>query len=273
MLKKIKIDLNKKTKHFSLLDSFICRRFNAYKEPQRKGVPKGEKIGVSPKKYLAALLSLKNLKQKYIAEIANSTHNSVRKWNTEDDFLDLTDNFKTEYAEYVIKHLKKRSKRQLELRDEYFALSPLEMIDTPPTLLSLSEFYDLNQYEFWTLVRTFHKLIKVMEDLGKKAVLLVGPEQDVALSYQCSDILSLISPFTLKKSKGVKESRCVEVIPTEALKRNQFTAIRIILGHELKTKGQMSEDTLKKTIWLMHREADSYNEIDMEVPLKGVKIE
>ena len=54
----------------TLFCRFIEEKYAAYREPKRKGTPKGDPIGLSKKKYLAALMMLLDLPLKSIAGFA-----------------------------------------------------------------------------------------------------------------------------------------------------------------------------------------------------------
>ena len=88
MVKKIKTDITVQRDNLSF--AFIAEKSVVYEEPERKGTPRGEKIGFPKKKYLASLfVGISNFKAKDLAEGLQKhglTHGLIRKWKTEDDF-------------------------------------------------------------------------------------------------------------------------------------------------------------------------------------------
>ena len=74
----------------SLFD-FMVDKIKSYVEPQRKGTPRGEKIGFPLKKYVATLyVGLTKLTLKEVAEVAGGkfgfSYSLLRKWSSEVDF-------------------------------------------------------------------------------------------------------------------------------------------------------------------------------------------
>ena len=88
----------RKTKPKTLLKDFIDQQMASYFEPQRKGTPKGEQIGLSDKKYCAVLNLLYNHKLKDIASWSNISYGVLRKWKTEAPFLSELHLLETKYA-------------------------------------------------------------------------------------------------------------------------------------------------------------------------------
>ena len=70
----------------NFLTNYIDEQLRMYAEPQRKGTPRGESIGMGQKKFHACLLSLSNTMQKDIAEKVGVGYGLVRKWGTEKEF-------------------------------------------------------------------------------------------------------------------------------------------------------------------------------------------
>jgi len=65
---------------------YVATKVTEYTEPQRKGTPKGEPIGISKKKLHATLLALTDMRGKKVAAIVGVSHGLYRKWKTEDNF-------------------------------------------------------------------------------------------------------------------------------------------------------------------------------------------
>lgn len=82
------------------LGGFIQRKLREYVEPSREGTPKGEPIGLSKKKYHAALLAgLTSLDLKQVAREVHVSYDLVRKWRTEDAFSDVGYDAAVEFAD------------------------------------------------------------------------------------------------------------------------------------------------------------------------------
>jgi len=76
-------------KEKSILQEFISAKLKAHRKPKKKGVPRGEPIGPSHKKFHASLLMLTRGSQKSIAEKVRSSHSLILKWRTEEQFRQL----------------------------------------------------------------------------------------------------------------------------------------------------------------------------------------
>lgn len=80
-----------------ILGAFIEAKLRGYVEPERAGTPKGEPIGMSRKKYHAALLGLTSVDLRKQAKQIGVSYGVLRKWRTEEAFdlcIDqLTDEF------------------------------------------------------------------------------------------------------------------------------------------------------------------------------------
>lgn len=80
------------------IGKFIQNRLDTYKEPQREGTKKGDRIGFSKKKYLATLMMLLNTTQDCIAKTIGVSHGLLRKWNTEAEFKKIVEAHCREFA-------------------------------------------------------------------------------------------------------------------------------------------------------------------------------
>jgi transcriptional regulator with XRE-family HTH domain len=98
-------------KQETLLSRFIMEKIDKYIEPQRRGIARGEKVGLSLDKYIASLFMLYNMKQKEMAEKIGISHGLLRKWNTEEDFQTMVLKHCEEFAEIVCKYLKEKVKK------------------------------------------------------------------------------------------------------------------------------------------------------------------
>ena len=94
----IRFKINIKTS--TLLLDFLNGKINKYREPQRRGTRKGEVIGLSLVKYIAALRSLYKVKIKDVAEQLGVSYGLLRKWRTEEVFKKQVASFEKEFAKY-----------------------------------------------------------------------------------------------------------------------------------------------------------------------------
>ena len=107
-------------KQITLLEKFINKKAKSYKEPQRRGVKKGDIIGFSRKKYLAALYSITNSSQREVARFAGTSTGVVLKWRTEQAFREKIDSLSNEFiavvADYTLKQVKEVHKVEDKIR-------------------------------------------------------------------------------------------------------------------------------------------------------------
>lgn len=134
----------------TVLEKFIREKLETYKEPVRRGVPKGSPIGFPYAKYKASLLFLTNHSQKYIAHRSGTSLGTIRVWRTQEEFQSQMEKHRREFAHRFIERMKERAdenvKRHRSLEDPG--------LETPLTIV---EFKDLGSYH--------HKLIKLITDL------------------------------------------------------------------------------------------------------------
>jgi hypothetical protein len=251
----------------SLLDVFAGKKIDLYEEPERRGTPRGEPIGFTKRKYIAALLCSKDIKQKQIAEITKVSHAMLRKWRTEDKFLEVTDNFMVEFVDHLIRHLEKRAKKQLQLTEKYFELSLLDMTKTPPHELTWTEFRDVLQYDSFIIIRTLNKLLKRISDMGKKSANLKMSKQNLALYYQFVDFLEIGQHYFSKKHNiKISSSQSQfyqEFKEQDKMIRQKFNLLS--LRWDLESKKSVSEENLKNVIFTLHHSSESFIPVDMDL--------
>lgn len=90
---------------------YIARKELDYCEPQRKGTPRGEKIGFPAKKYQASLLvALTNFKLKKLADDLNKryglSYGLLKKWRTEAEFRKACEDHAEEFANFLNKKIR-----------------------------------------------------------------------------------------------------------------------------------------------------------------------
>jgi hypothetical protein len=124
----------------SLLETFIREKLDTYKEPVRRGLPKGSPIGFTYAKYKASLLFLTNNSQTDIAHGSGSPLGTIRVWRTQEEFLNQIEKNRWEFAHRFIKRMKERVdenvKRHISIEEPGFK----------GPLLTVVEFKDLGSY-------------------------------------------------------------------------------------------------------------------------------
>ncbi len=95
----------------TLLQRFIQGRIEGYEEPQRRGTPKGDKIGFPLPKYAAAVLSLTNFGQKEIAARVGVSYGVLLKWRTEEAFKHETDTHVRDFVGKLLGYIEEAEKR------------------------------------------------------------------------------------------------------------------------------------------------------------------
>jgi hypothetical protein len=80
-----------------VLGNFIENKLGEYVEPERAGTPKGQPVGLSRKKFHAALLGLTNLDLRKQAKHCRTPYGVLRKWRTEDAFYDCIGQLTSEF--------------------------------------------------------------------------------------------------------------------------------------------------------------------------------
>jgi hypothetical protein len=259
---------------FTLLDSFFKEKILEYDEPQRKGTPRGEPIGFSAKKYYAALMMLKKFPLKDLAGMINVSYGLLRKWRTEDKFIEQIEKNETDFTLRVFKHLVKRGEKQKKLRDDYFNKSVEYIAATYPPLLTLNEFNDLKFYTNSLVITIARSLPKYYEKKYKKAVDRINdiyPKTDdgdrlvLAVSSQFQSFYDI-----LKTTHGVKTKKELSGLIKEvnALTDKKIKAesklVQSIIAAEWKITGTISELVVKNAIYTIHNLSDNYTLVDMD---------
>ncbi len=90
----------------TILERFIKEKYLSYIEPQRKGTPKGDPIGLSKQKYHAALLMMTRKKSKDTARIVGVSYQMLRKWKTEKIFKENATKLCKEFARLAFASLR-----------------------------------------------------------------------------------------------------------------------------------------------------------------------
>src|SRR5262245_44256487 len=82
-----------------VLGAFIQDKLKDHVEPTRAGTPKGEAIGLSRKKFYAALLSLTSLDLRKQAKVIGVSYGVLRKWRTEESLLEEVRKLEKEFLD------------------------------------------------------------------------------------------------------------------------------------------------------------------------------
>jgi hypothetical protein len=83
----------------TLAKEFINRKLHEYKEPVRKGKAKGVTVGLSSRKYTAALLmAIYALSTQEVEEVIGTKRSLISKWHTELKFLQQMEELRTEFG-------------------------------------------------------------------------------------------------------------------------------------------------------------------------------
>lgn len=80
-----------------------------WSDPIRKGVPKGNRYGMSRKKELSARIFSTNLKVKEVADAFGTSYGLVRDWRTEQYFQDTIRKHRRRLAEKIVDNLMHRA--------------------------------------------------------------------------------------------------------------------------------------------------------------------
>lgn len=259
----------KQIKPSRLLDHFIFQKMKNYEEPTRAGTPRGDPIGYSMRKYWAAALCLKTIPLKEMAELVKVSHGLLRKWRTEDSFKKLVDELSTEYVTEVINHIVKRGIKQAELADEYFSRSVKEISKTPPPELTWNEFEDLKFYSEELMGKIMFVSIKHYESLLKEVethFTLDGPslqKEELSVYFQVETFWEIIRHYPFRKRDLSKH---FDLFDADNVGKNLFyDAILIRIDQEWSEDGELSEETLKRTIYTLHEMAKKFTPVDMDI--------
>jgi hypothetical protein len=91
-----------------LLNDFLQQKARSYVPPARVGTPRGQSVGFSREKYLAALFTVTSIDQQKLAQRVGVSYGVLRKWRTESDFKKTVAGLCKEYAALFFGHIKTR---------------------------------------------------------------------------------------------------------------------------------------------------------------------
>jgi hypothetical protein len=115
----------KPSDEISLLVKYMVQKLGSYQEPERKGTPRGDKIGFPFKKFAACIfVGLTNFSLKKITEQHGSdfgfSYGLLRKWNTEADFKAQQDEFQSEFALKIFQYIQSAIKKAFKMHTDYY---------------------------------------------------------------------------------------------------------------------------------------------------------
>lgn len=123
--------LVKHTMSNSIYTQYTIDKIAEYKEPQRKGVAKGQPIGPSKGKYIASLFYLTEgtAKEKAIALAPYGvTPSLLTKWPYQTDFQELVKQHIVEFAPLFVRKVIERNGQREEAIEKYISSTPAEKI-------------------------------------------------------------------------------------------------------------------------------------------------
>ncbi|MBN1226345.1 MAG: hypothetical protein JXA79_05090 [Deltaproteobacteria bacterium] len=241
----------KKRRPTTLLRRFIFDRAVHYDEPQRRGTPRGETVGLSYTKYLASLWMITSEKQKEIAEALGVSYGLLRKWNTEETFKEAVETNRRDFVRYFTGHIEDRCELHAQSMDRVLC-KPVEEIVTTKSLEELSfgyeEYQDGNIYSIELVSEicdALLKKIKNMEDQEKITFVLECDAVLGALKFYSGENASPVLEEELKK----RRERFAIVVETAWLMR-----IRDFLLKNETSEEDRRETVLFLSMMIQHRE-------------------
>ncbi len=171
-----------------VIEGFIDVKVEKHLDPPRKGTHKGDPIGLSQKKYKAALMSLLYLFQADVADEVGVTPGLLRKWHTETEFKETIRRCCSEFADRYLgiileeKGLGHDINEYLENNDG----QGTENLDAGPDIFQVHRVNDF--YGFRLREPLVHRLLKQAQE-GNDIALIIGA---------LSGIASLLSPVDKK---------------------------------------------------------------------------
>lgn len=177
-----------------LLSRFIEDRVKRYVAPSRRGIPRGEPIGFSERKHKGILLSLSSTELTKQAEILEVSYELLRKWRSEDRFLEEVERYATEFAEIIYL-------RFIEAVGKY---------GSQMTPIVLKEYRNkvFNDLHRWGLTTRDHVVKWLLQQMGIK-----DPERFLGPLIACMEIMMEDPKFRRRM-----ERRCISYLNQEIIK-------------------------------------------------------
>ena len=253
------------------LDNFFMEKIKNYQEPQRKGTPKGEPIGLSAQKYYAAMLMLKDYPVKELSKSVRASYGLLRKWRTEDLFKKQVEQLEADFVSELVLYLGWRGKMQKKLADDYFKKSIQHIATTPPPALTWEEFRDLNHYSPHLVALIILAVPKILENfmerLRKNYLDLSRDLSDedvgqLAMHNQYVGFFDLLKYYPFRKSGKKDKHKILEELKaqSDAWKEPYYKMSLNILSRD---SGSISEYEQKRVIYTLHYMAGKFTLVDM----------
>ena len=266
--------MKKKDSHQStFLDKFIIEKIKQYREPQRKGTPRGVEIGLSLRKYSAAGWSLKNISLKELAEKVGVSYGLLRKWKTEKAFKEQIAELQSEFITHLSKHLRARGEKQFYLDQDYIAKPVEYLTENGPPRLTYYEFSDLKYYGKSLVSQLLSRLPKYYDTSIDEKLNAIESGKPISLTdkdlllnthrIHTDDFLNRLSTYCWSKKDIDNVLELGEKFKADVDKISIKTNLDII-GIEWKFTGTLKEDTLKNLILNLHCQSENFTYIDMD---------
>lgn len=255
----------------TLLGGFIKKKVALYREPIREGIPKGELIGPSKKKYISTLLALTNMPLRDQAEKVKASYNVIRTWRTEDKFWEYVDEHTKEFSQELLSHLVRRAEKQSDLWAKYRNKPIIEMAETPPPKLSLKEFADIKQYSNMLILYLVHAQNTFWKQMTTKdpPVMLKfdhdnvqRSEIEIMLNFLRDENLRLFSLFSASKTSPKELERLAEEHKLNRQERYSSLIRKLAMG-------DITEIEKRDIVELSWYHQDKYTEVPFDLPNKG----
>jgi len=251
----------------TFLKNFINDKILKYVEPQRRGTPKGNPIGLSKVKYnAAALCSLTKTSVKEIANQLDVSYGLLRKWRTEDKFYEVVDELEREFCQLLVEHLKKRGEKQLQLRDEYFSKTLDEMIKTYPPFINWDEFVDIKNYSEAFMLLIVGTAGRYLENL-KKEIEAAGYDDinerqrlQLSIESQCHQFFMNTMHYSTDSVEEF-QNKFGDVISKQS---SNMQSLNYNISLAILKKGTLTEDDRKTLVYIAHDLAGKYSFVKMD---------
>lgn len=133
-----------------LIEEFIETSAANYKEPQRKGTPKGDPIGFPSAKYNASLLALKDIDLQTQAKKLGVSYGLLKKWRSEAEFKNRVNAHCENFTVLFFRHLLDIHAENEKKKAEYLS-RPLEEIANHQPEKNLAEFSRVADFSHYSI--------------------------------------------------------------------------------------------------------------------------
>lgn len=251
---------------YGFIEEFLRYKMHTYKEPTRRGTPKGEKVGFSSKKhYACVLVGITNYKLKDIAKKSDVSYGMLRKWKADPDFTDEANYIAFWFVIEIYRRIKNHISGQQEATKKFFdgqGKDPFAKRD-PDRPLDDFERILIDAPYFSDIARFF--LIKFLMDLEQELKNLQGDDwaHYIALSLRLLDIL------LYSKTKKIG-------IAPPSLARHMVSEVKNIISEKRKISSREQRIILNRLNILEHAlrgYQDEFSDLYEESLPKGKKRE